>query len=471
MKVDMSKYSLPVTVRYDLNVICVDDDSDFLCSMKFLLDRMCRCTTVRRVRECIELMKKDCVDLVLLDIGLDNEDGIKSIKDIRAADSCVDVVMVTGLREPKLVVQAIRSGAIDYICKPIENEELMAVIEKVASLRKMKFLNNALIMDLKSSDQKTRLLGSGKAFRDIMERAARLKGHQANILIEGESGTGKELMARYLNNVEGDSKRPFIAVNCASIPDTLIESELFGHEKGAFTDAVCRKVGKFELADGGDIFLDEISTLKQELQAKILRVLQEKEISRLGGTMPIKVDFRVISASNENLDSLVAKGQFRMDLLHRLRVVELTMPALRDRTDDIKLLVEYFLERYSKPSNKKTMSDEALSLLKEYRWPGNIRELENLMHNLVIMAPGEVIEPEDMPDWIRKRPAFNFLPDAEVSITGDNVPTLKECLRKAERFYIEEVLKTAEGNKSKAADWLKVSRSTLHTKLKEFGIE
>lgn len=450
------------------HVLCIDDDANFLTKMKFDLGKQCRLSTATNLGDGTRVVQNNSVDLVFLDIGLGQENGIEGLRQIKALDPSLDVVMVSGHRDPRLIVQAVRAGASDYICKPFEKDELVAVMEKLEHVKMLRDHHDALLAGLNPSDAMSRIVGVSRAVRDLLDKAARLKGHDANVLIEGESGTGKELVARYLHSIEDAKHRPFIAVNCAAIPENLIESELFGHEKGSFTGAIARKIGKFELANGGDIFLDEISSLRLDLQAKILRVLQEKEICRIGGQSTIKVGFRVISATNENLDAMVAHGTFRMDLFHRLRVVQLGMPPLRGRAEDIPLLVRHFLGKYSKPGHHKEMSPEALEYFKTYRWPGNVRELENIVHNLIIMSPNGVIGEADLPGWIKKSAGTS---DATAVSAAANAKTLKECLKTAEKAYIEKALRAVNGNKSKAAADLDVSRTTLHTKLKELGIE
>lgn len=452
--------------KMDYHILCIDDDAEFLTGLNFELGKSYQCSIVTNLREGLQIIQRETVDLVLMDIGLSNEDGIEGLRQIRRFDPSIDVVMVTGHKDPALVVRAIRAGASDYICKPLEQEDLVTIIEKLQQVRQMRNRHDALIENLKVSDSRSRLLGVSGVFCELLAKADRVKGHEANILIDGESGTGKELLARHVHNLEDDSHRPFIAVNCAAIPDTLIESELFGYEKGAFTGAIHRKIGKFELANGGDIFLDEISALKLDLQAKILRILQEKEFCRVGGAVSTKVEFRVLAATNEDLETLVAKGQFRMDLFHRLHVIHLRMPPLRERLDDIPLLVKHFIEKHTKSGHHKEIAPMAFEKLKKYSWPGNIRELENVIHNLVIMAPNGTIMAEDLPDWSNEKPAAR-----QLDFNHSESLSLKDCLQRTERAYIESVLKATKGNKSEAAKKLAMSRSTLHIKLKELVVK
>lgn len=460
---------LPIESNPDLHVLCVDDDPDFLISMKCRLKQFCRCSTAESLNECMKLIQRETVDVVLLDIGLGVENGIEGLRKIKNEDPSIDVVMVTGLRDPKLVIESVRAGAFDYFVKPPNIEELVLLLEKLNHTRRIQRCHDALIADLNAQGGAAGMIGVSGSFRDVLSKADRIRGYQANTLIEGENGTGKELLARYVHDLEGDLRRPFIAVNCASIPETLIESELFGHEKGAFTGAIARKIGKFEMANGGDIFLDEISCLKPEIQAKLLRVLQEREIIRVGSLTHIKVNFRVLSATNENLENLVEQGKFRMDLFHRLRVVQLKIPPLRERVEDIHLLITHFLKKYSRNEISKEMSDKAVDILKKYDWPGNVRELENLVHNLIIMSPENTISHKDLPEWVRPKPHIPTTSPHEWIDNCQEMP-LKECLQRMEKIYLEKLLDQTKGNKSKAAEILDVSRTTLHSRINELGI-
>lgn len=453
----------------NFHILCIDDDADFLTGMRITLNKIYKCSTAGTLSEGLKIIQNETVDLVLLDISLGDENGIDVLKQIKKADSSIDVVMVTGHRDPKLVVESIRAGASDYICKPFETDDLTAVIEKLQQIRALKNRHDAMIEEQNSADTSSRLLGTSPAFRRLLDMAGRVRGYDANILIEGESGTGKELLARYVHSQEHNLRRPFIAVNCASIPETLIESELFGHEKGAFTGAFGRRIGKFELANNGDIFLDEISTLKPDLQAKMLRVLQEKEICRIGGSTPIKTNFRVIAATNEKLETMVAQGLFRMDLYHRLRVVYLHIPPLRERNEDIPLLVRHFLFKYGRQGSFKDVSPAAMDLLKHYAWPGNIRELENLVHNLIIMSPNNVIGEHELPGWITAKPLSQA--DITAKVNADSAFSLGDHRRSAERECLVKALNKCNWNKSRTANMLNISRTTLHCMFKKLQIQ
>jgi DNA-binding NtrC family response regulator len=377
--------------------------------------------------------------------------------------------MLSGQRDPQMIVAAMQAGASDYLCKPVAVDELVAVIEKNVRNKEVKERYDALIEDMNESLETQNFIGSSKTFKGVLDQAKQLRGYEANVLIEGESGTGKELLAKFIHRNEGNSKRPFIAVNCAAIPDTLIESELFGHEQGAFTTAIKRKIGKFELANGGDIFLDEINSLKPELQAKLLRILQEKEFYRVGGTQPLQVKFRVISASNVNLSDEVGRGRFRQDLLYRLRVVSLTMPPLRERVEDIEELSFYFLRKHCRPNQLKTLSADVMDQFKKYNWPGNIRELENLIQSLIIMSKTTEIQSTDLPNAVNA--AFvtkqNLTPTSTEHVSSASALSLKEALESVEKELIRKMIAAQNGNVTLAARALKISRSKVYYTLKE----
>lgn len=318
-----------------------------------------------------------------------------------------------------------------------------------------------------------KFIGHSPVFLDLLEQAGRLKGRCANVLITGESGTGKELLAKHIHDLESNPSRPFIAVNCAAIPENLLEAELFGHEKGSFTSAVDRKIGKFEMADGGDIFLDEISTLKPDLQAKLLRVLQEKTIYRIGGQSPIKLHFRVIAATNEPLSELQSNSKFRLDLYHRLAIVTLNMPPLRKRCEDIPSLAEYFLKKYSSQNDQKTISNAAMQILCKYDWPGNIRELENFIHTLTIMVPHQTIETRDIRQLLTEKAGAvaNEIENAFVDSSDIMTQSLEDYLEWHKKNYIKNVLEKNSWNYTKTSKELGISRITLHKHAKTINVD
>ncbi len=453
-------------------LLFIDDDSDFLISMKMMLCNDFAILTAQSIAEGLTLLESQDVDLVLLDVGLGEENGLAGIKKIHRVHPSVGVAMLSGLRDTKTVVRAIRAGAIDYLIKPLDACELAELVEKAIVVRDLQERREALwrAQGCVSSQDVELVYRSGK-MRKVVEEADRVRDYTANVLIVGRTGTGKEVLARYINKGSNGGKRPFVAVNCAAIPEHLLESELFGHEAGAFTGANRRRIGKFEVADGGDIFLDEVSTMKLDLQVKLLRVLQEKEFCRLGSNTPIKADFRVISASNQSLTELLDKGAFRSDLYHRLRVMEISIPPLCERIEDIPLLADHFLKKFANGGAKKTISETAMARLMEHAWPGNVRELANVIQTLTIYTQGDVIDESAFPPWLLSSSATpqtaHAVATAPVSLAGTSY---KQYMQEAERRYIQFTLERNQGDKSKTARALDMGRTTLYAKLKELGV-
>ncbi|EKD51540.1 MAG: hypothetical protein ACD_62C00238G0003 [uncultured bacterium] len=454
------------------NILCIDDDPSFLLATKSVLKKKYMVTTALSFEEGLKILETQLIDLLFLDVKLGKENGIDLLYKIKELHPNLDVVMLSGERDPQLIVNAIRDGASDYICKPCPSEDLLAVVEKQLKNREIKDRYEALIEDMNECQSLKGFIGKSKSLTDVLDSAKRLKGYNASVLIEGESGTGKELLARHLHGLEEDVRRPFIAVNCAAIPDNLLESELFGYEQGAFTGASKKKVGKFELANGGDIFLDEINSLRPELQAKLLRALQEKEFYRLGGTQSIQVKFRVIAATNVDLQEEVRNNHFRQDLLYRLRVVSLTMPPLRKRQEDIDELVAFFIKKHSRADQKKLVSPAVLEFFKQYKWPGNIRELENVLQSLIIMAVGDKIVLADLPQWMTATEqksvldpnSYEAVPELKFSKIDQS---LKNVMQKMEQEYIKKVIENTGGNVTEAARLLGVSRSKVYYTLRD----
>lgn len=456
-------------------ILIVDDDEDFLVGMRMQFRGTYGVLTARSTAEGLGVLEKEDVDLVLLDVGLEGEDGLEGIKKIHNVHPLVSIAMLSGRRDVKTVVQAIRFGAVDYLTKPVENEELAEVIERAIATRSVYERCEALLLtQTNGKNGNNSIIYKSKIMHQLVEQVKQVKGHDANVLIIGETGTGKDLLARYIHQQEGVSKRPFIAVNCAAIPEHLLESELFGHEAGAFTGANRRRIGRFELAHGGDIFLDEISTMKLDLQVKLLRVLQDKEFCRLGSNSPIQSNCRVISASNQPLDHLVETGSFRSDLYHRLRVIQLVVPPLRERVEDIPVLVEHFLEKFTDTSRRKRFAERGMAKLIEYSWPGNVRELANVVQSLTIMVRGDTICDADFPNWMLNGRPQNGNGLSHVNTNGHAIPrvgesilSLKEYVSSAERQHIERALQLYENDKTKAALALGIGRTTLYMKMKD----
>ncbi len=410
------------------------------------------------------LASKD-VNLVLLDVRMPGMDGIEVLRRIRELNDAAEVIVVTAVHSLKTAVEAIKLGAFDYVTKPFDVHEILALIKRV--VEKQELVKEVLYLRAEVDREHAfdNLIGKSPRMQEIYDLIDRVADNNATILLQGESGTGKEVLARTIHLRGKRAGRPFVAVNCAAIPSELLESELFGHQKGAFTGAIQTKIGKFELANGGTLFLDEIGSMRLDLQAKILRALQQREIERVGGTRTLKIDLRVIAATNRDLRRAVDDGTFREDLYYRLNVVPIVLPPLRNRREDIDLLVDHFLTKYNRAFNRQVrgFSADALRALKEYDWPGNIRELENITERAVALARGEVISSKELP--------------LEISLFGREIEeghkeglALREARRRFEAQYILSVLERVHWSQNDAARLLGLHRNTLSWKLQSLGI-
>lgn len=458
------------------HILCIDDDKDFLFTLKTCLKSKYQVSIASGINEAVQILSQDPVDLVLLDVNLGEEkSGIADIPQIKKIDPAVVIVMFSGYKDPKLIVDSIKMGASDYLYKPYSYEELLCVIETNLSKKHTADRNETLVEHFNEAAKGVQIIGNSPEMQDLLEKAQKVKGHDTSLLIEGESGTGKEVFARYLHSLEKTPKRPFIAVNVAAIPDGLIESELFGHEKGAFTGADKRKIGKFEIANGGDLFLDEVNCLSKDFQAKLLRVLQEKEFFRVGGNELVRVNVRIISASNKDLYEEVARGSFREDLFYRLRVLNFTIAPLRERIEDIKPLIDHFMSKYSQNRHKKFIHPDILKKLQLYKWPGNVRELENVIQSLIIMSTQDEIGLADLPDYFHKThlvPHDLGSPDNKNALTYVRTDqSLKEFRDEWEKYFIYKALEQNGGNFAKAARTLKISRTTLYERMHAEGLD
>lgn len=449
------------------HILCIDDNEGFLFNLKASLGIKYQVSIATNFNRAARILEQDPVDIVFLDVHLGEEkNSIPYIAQIKKTDPSIVVIMLSGHQDPKTIVDSIKAGASDYLHKPYPHEDLVAVINRNLSKKKMMDHNDALFEHYNEDVKTNQVIGKSQVLQDLLEKAKKLKGHGASVLIEGESGTGKEVLAHYIYSLEGNTKRPFVAVNCAAIPNSLIESELFGHEKGAFTGADKRKIGKFELANGGDLFLDEVNSLTPDFQAKLLRVLQEKEFFRVGGNESIKVSVRIISATNKDLYQEGLQGRFREDLLYRLRVIKFTIPPLRSRPEDIEPLIQYFFGKYSKQGVGKKLSPDVVKRLQGYLWPGNIRELENVIQSLLILSPDLIIHPIDLPDWIQcDGVKKNNFKNEEAFLEHKFNLSLKKFIHDQEQEYINKVLEQNDGNFTKTAQSLKISRTTLYKRM------
>ncbi len=420
-------------------------------------------------KEAIDFLKNYTVDLVISDIKMPEMDGTQLLRQIKKDHQDTPVIMITGYGSIENAVEAVKEGAYDYITKPIVDSEIKLVIERLLKERQLEEENIKLKEQL-SATQRSRfhnVVGKDEKMQKIYSLIEAIAKTRATVLIQGESGTGKRIVAHAIHKYnEVEREKPFVEVSCGALTETLLEGELFGHVKGAFTGAIRDRIGRFELADGGTIFLDEIDAFSPALQVKLLRVLQEGEFERVGDTKTLKVDVRVIAATNQNLQDLIAKGTFRMDLYYRLNIISIDLPALRERKNDIPLLAEDFIEKHSKHINKKIegLSDEVLSILKSYQWPGNVRELENVIERAIILSQGPVITPVDLPEYLHKLGNTNQLTSEE------NYLKLREALRSPEKDLILKALEAVNWSRNDAASTLGINRTTLYKKMRKYGL-
>ena len=403
-------------------------------------------------------------DLVIMDIRMPNVDGIQALQKIKQISPDIPVIIMTAYASVGTAVDALKSSAFDYLIKPLDIEELKILVAKALHHHQLEQENIYLKERLNDRFDFSNIIGHSPAMKKLFETMALVAPSEATVIIVGESGTGKELIANAIHQNSPRKDFPFIKVNCAALPETLLESELFGHEKGAFTGAIARKQGRFQLAHNSSIFLDEIAEMAPATQAKILRVLQEREFEPVGGTQTIKVDTRVIVATNKNLEKEIQEGRFREDLYYRLNVITVEVPPLRRRREDIPLLADFFLKHYAEKNRRliKGFTPRATDLLMRYDWPGNVRELENIIERAVIMARGEMITPLEFP--------FD-LQDLDVELKESRIDlTPGRSLKEVEKVLILRTLEEARGNRTHAAGILGISRRTLQLKLKEYGI-
>ena len=411
----------------------------------------------------LEMARAERVDLIITDLRMPDLDGFDLIRDVMALPDPPHVVMVTAFGSIETAIRAVKLGAYDYITKPFDIEELLLVADKALGERGLRRQVARLQREVEEQYGLTNIVARSEAMREVLGLVRRIASSTASVLITGESGTGKELVARAIHYNSPRARGPFVAVNLAAVPETLIESELFGHKKGAFTDARVDRAGLFVEADGGSIFLDEIGELALPLQAKLLRVLQEHEIRPLGATRTQRIDVRVVAATNRNLEGMLVEGTFREDLYYRLNVIQLDLPPLRGRPEDVLPLVDYFLVQFGAkqtPPRRYRLAPEAQQLLLSYSWPGNVRELHNVLERGVALCQGELIAADDLPPHVREKKPADFLAAAVAR---------RMTLSELEREYIERVLDDEGGNKTRAAQRLGLDRKTLYRKLEEYA--
>ena len=441
-------------------ILAVDDEPDMLGTYRSILKKKYSIIAASSGKEAIKICQVEPLSLVLLDIRMPKMDGIQVLKRIKEYDPNLEVIMVTASKDITPAVEAMKLGALDYITKPFDVKGLLALIQKALDKRTLLRENLYLRESLKEVTSYYDLIGKTNKMQNLYQTIDRVGPTDSTVLISGESGTGKELVARAIHKKSKRADKPFIAVNCAAIPENLFESDLFGHERGAFTGALERKLGKFELADGGTLFLDEIGCMPPAMQAKLLRILEDRVIERVGGEKGIPIDVRIISATNIDFEKHIEKGKFRQDLYYRLKVIPLTLVPLRERKEDIPLFVEYFLNKFNTVLNRKVsgFSQEAMQQLLAYHWPGNVRELQNLIERIVVLARSEIIPKEDIPLEIGT---------SQETASRKNLKTMVDTF---EKDVIESALARNTGNLSEVARDLKTARSSLVARMKSLGI-
>lgn len=421
-------------------------------------------------QEGIRLIKESRFDLVLTDLKLPKKNGIEVLKTSITENPLAPVIVMTAFGTIETAVTAMKEGAFDFITKPFDTDHLLLLMRRALETRRLLTENILLKDELSSRFGSPKIIGKSLCIHEVAQKVQKVAPGKTTVLLMGESGTGKELFARAIHNLSRRREYPFVPINCAAIPRELLESELFGHEKGSFTGADARKLGKFELADKGTIFLDEIAEMDLSLQAKLLRVIQEGEIERVGGVKTVKIDVRIIAASNRDIEKAVEDRMFREDLFYRLNVFPIVIPPLRKRKDDVPLLVDYFIDKYCSElkSGQKTIAPDALELLKNYPWKGNVRELENCIERAIILCEGDTIIRDNI---VLNRQMLFESSLSNLPMDGPLEDSVREAVRIAETQRISKALKETKGNKSRASELLQVSYKTLLTKIKEYRIE
>ena len=472
-------------------ILVVDDSKALLVMMKqFLEEEGCNVAVASSVEEALSIIKKEKLDLVIMDIKMPGMSGFDALVEIKKIDPKLSVIIMTAYGTTQTAIEAIKRGAYDYITKPFNNEEFKILIKKALGAGKL--MKELVTYRAKKKEEPVEglcIVGNSPEMLEIYKTIGKIADSNATVLIKGESGTGKELAARAIYQNSSRKNKPFLAVNCAAIPESLLESELFGHEKGAFTGAINKRIGKFQQCDRGTIFLDEIGDMPLSTQAKILRVLQEHTFEPVGSEKTIKVDVRVVASTNKDLEKAMEKNQFREDLYYRLKVVTIYMPPLRHREKDIPLLTNYFIQKFNKEFNKniKRVSSEVMEHLVKYKWPGNVRELENAVQTAIVMSKKDVLLLDNFPGFALKAPGLKPETPKQISdyekifqdmvgpivkkaIAAGDSNLYKSVLGNIKKALIETALNEVAGSQTKAAKILGISRNTLRTRMKEYGI-
>jgi two-component system NtrC family response regulator len=451
-------------------ILVVDDELNYLTVMEALLEEAgYEVITAGSGLEAIKIAGDSDLDLVLTDMKMPKMSGIELLDEMRRLYPDLPVIIMTAYGTVEKAVTAMKKGAFDYILKPFKNEEILVTIAKALELRHLLLKNRLLNQEMDKKYGFPNIVGESRSMQEILALVKRVAQSRATVLITGESGTGKELIARAIHQVSNRAAKSFISVNCGALTETLLESELFGHERGAFTNAVTMRKGRFELADGGTLFMDEVAEMSQALQVKLLRILQEMEFERVGGTRTIKVDVRMVAASNRDLKEEVEAGRFREDLFYRLNVVHLQLPPLRQRQEDIPLLATHFISKYVAENlrDKTRITPEALKVLVQYDWPGNVRELENVMERAVILCSDNVIAPQDLPAELAPSGSESKL---EIDRFIPLHTPLPEALESIEEQMIRRALEKSGQVQVRAAEILGITKSLLQYKLKKYHL-
>ncbi|NOZ45727.1 MAG: sigma-54-dependent Fis family transcriptional regulator [Chlorobi bacterium] len=451
----------------DLRILIMDDEPAQITSIKaFLKRRNYVVHTANSGLEGLKIVKQGSVDLVLSDFRMPDLNGLEVLKEVKKFNPEIQVIVITAYSHTEDAVKVMKEGAFDYLSKPVDLDELEILIKKVIELKYLKSENQLLKEQLKEKYKFNSIISASGQMEEVLNTAGRVAPSKATVLIRGESGTGKELIAKAVHFTSNRSNKPLITVNCAALSESLLESELFGHEKGAFTGAANQHIGKFEQADGGTIFIDEVGDIPLQTQVKLLRAIQFKEFERVGGSKTIKVDVRVIAATNRNLEELIKEGKFREDLFYRINVVTILLPPLRERKEDIPLLIRHFINKYATDNHKEIsgISIEAQNYLMSYSFPGNIRELENIMERAVVLTRDNIITTSDLPKGL------SVTVEKDILNPNDFSHSFIEKVAGFETAMIEKALEIKEKNQSKAAELLGISERHLRSRMQKLGI-
>lgn len=443
-------------------VLIVDDEKSARDGLLRALRRDYRVFAAENATTALEVLGLEKIDVMLSDVRMPGMDGITLMQRALANQPELTVVILTAYGDVELAVEAMKQGATDFMTKPINLDKLELVLDRVLKARRIELENERLHVQLDDKYGLENIIGRSAPMQEVFDTIRQVANSRATVLIQGESGTGKELVAKAIHQLSPRNKAPFVAVHCAALSQNLLESELFGHEKGAFTGAMERRIGRFEKADSGSLFLDEISEIDASVQVKILRALEERQVERVGGDTPVDVDTRLIAATNRDLKAMVEDGDFREDLFYRLYVVVITLPPLRERQDDILLLLNHYLAVFNEDNGKQIegFTTAAYEMLSAYDWPGNIRELRNLVERMVVLAQGSVLDVKDIPLLIREKATGGGEVRVDADVTVDEM----------EKRMVMQALEKTGGNRTKAAEKLGISRRTLHRKLNQYGL-